>query len=112
MVKKTISKRTDHGSEQFLFRLPDGMRKQLAEVAEHEGRTMSSVIVVALAMYFESQRPPAADIKTELKELRDRLGNLEQKLGKADAAVSRPADDMADMEDRLDRILDTTPKKK
>jgi predicted transcriptional regulator len=60
MAKTTISKRTDRGSDQFLLRLPDGMRKQLAEVAEREGRTMSAVIVVALAAYFEQERQSAA----------------------------------------------------
>jgi hypothetical protein len=34
------------------------MRKQLAKVAEHEGRTMGAVIVTALAKYFESEDAP------------------------------------------------------
>jgi predicted transcriptional regulator len=88
MVKKTISKKTGPGSEQFQLRLPDGMRKQLAEVAEREGRSMNVVIVTALQMYFESERQSAAvraqihaahqpgyemDVATALKDLEDRL---------------------------------------
>jgi hypothetical protein len=84
MVKKAISKKTDRGSEQFLLRLPDGMRKRLAEVAEREGRTMSSVIVVALARYFESERPPpvsigyrrSAGIEAAIKDLADQHREL------------------------------------
>jgi hypothetical protein len=88
MVKKAISKRTDRGSEQFQLRLPTGMRKQLAEVAEREGRTMNSVIIVALVRYFETERQSAAlraqiapgqeSIDTE--GLEDLVVRLDQKL--------------------------------
>jgi predicted transcriptional regulator len=87
MVKN--SKKTDHGSEQFLLRLPDGMRKRLAEVAEREGRTMSSVIVVALARYFENERQSAAvraqiqapgQESIDTKGLEDLVVRLDQKL--------------------------------
>jgi predicted DNA-binding protein len=76
------SKKTGHGSEQFLFRLPGGMRERLAKVAEREGRTMGAVIVVALAEYFENHdaAPPgsrgyrrSAEIEAALKDLEDRL---------------------------------------
>jgi hypothetical protein len=92
MVKKAISRKTDRGSEQFQLRLPDGMRKRLADVAERQGHTMNAVIVTALAMYFQySENQDVAlrenqSIATDIKDLRDRLANLEQKLNeKADA---------------------------
>jgi hypothetical protein len=75
MVKKTISKRTDRGSDQFLLRLPVGMRGQLAEVAEREGRTMSAVIVVALAAYFEQERQSAA-VRAQLHANRLETGTV------------------------------------
>ena len=89
MVKKAISKKTGRGSEQFQLRLPDGMRKQLAEVAEREGRTMNAVIVVALVRYFETERQSAAlraqiqapgQGSTDIKGLEDLVVRLDQKL--------------------------------
>ena len=83
-MKKTISKKTDHGSEQFLLRLPDGMRERLAKVAERQGHTMNAVIVTALARYFEDGDAPS--IKDEISELRLRLARLEARLSEADSA--------------------------
>jgi predicted transcriptional regulator len=89
MVKKAISKKTGRGSEQFQLRLPDGMRKQLAEVAGREGRTMNAVIVVALVRYFENERQSAAlraqiqapgQGSTDTKGLEDLVVRLDQKL--------------------------------
>jgi hypothetical protein len=92
MVKKTISKKTGPGSDQFQLRLPDGMRKQLAEVAEREGRSMNVVIVTALQMYFEHERQSAAlraqlhaagpeiGASTDAKGLEDRFDQLDRKL--------------------------------
>jgi hypothetical protein len=82
---KTISKKADAS---VLLRLPDSMRKRLARVAKSEKRSMNAVIMVALARYFESERPPPvsigyrlpADLKTALDDLRDRLANQDQKL--------------------------------
>jgi hypothetical protein len=83
MAKKTISKRTDRGSEQFLLRLPTGMREHLAKVAEREGHTMSAVIVAALAAYFANQDAASKEgqsVAAALKDLTDRLANQDQKL--------------------------------
>jgi len=55
MAKKTISKKTGRGSEQFQLRFPDGMREHLAEVAERERRSMNAVVITALAMYFANE---------------------------------------------------------
>ena len=91
MKKKIISKRVGPGSEQFQLRLPDGMRKQLAEVAEREGRSMNVVIISALATYFER----SAGIETTLKELVDLAIQhhelLTQLLLKGDIGAAREA---------------------
>ena len=90
MVKKAISKKTGPGSDQFQLRLPDGMRKQLAEVAEREGRSMNVVIVTALQMYFEQERQSAAvraqiqapgQGSTATKGFEEMVERLDQKLG-------------------------------
>ena len=101
MAKSTISKKTGQGSEQFQLRLPDGMRKHLAKVAEREGRTMNAVIVAALAMYFENERQsaalraqlrapllPALEIGTATKSLEDLVYRLDQKI----AELSKKSD--------------------
>ena len=88
MAKKTISKKTDRGSQQFLLRLPGTMRKQLAEVAEREGHTMNAVIVNALALYFNNEDMMpwskgyrlSADIETAIKNLVGQLDNQHQEL--------------------------------
>jgi hypothetical protein len=84
VAKKTISKKTGQGSEQFQLRLPDGMRKQLARVAEREGRSMNVVIVTALAMYFENEDAAKQDqllgLETAIRELTDQLANQHQTL--------------------------------
>jgi hypothetical protein len=86
MAKKTISKKTGPGSEQFQLRLPDGMRKQLAEVAEREGRSMNVVIVTALANYFENEDTAPGSkgyqVDTAIKELADQLASQHQELVK------------------------------
>jgi plasmid stability protein len=85
MAKKTISKKARQGSEQFQLRLPDGMRKQLARVAEREGRSMNAEIVHALAMYFANEdaspkESQLSGVETALKDLVDQLANQHQEL--------------------------------
>ena len=100
MAKKTVSKKTGRGSEQFQLRLPDGMRKQLEEVAERNGRSMNAEVVTALAMYFANERQSAA-VRAQLyapgleiggsaaiKGLEDLVDRLDRKLGE----LSKKAD--------------------
>ena len=86
VAKKTISKKTGQGSEQFQLRLPDGMRKQLARVAEREGRSMNVVIVTALAMYFENEdASPGSNghrVDTAINDLVDQLASQHEELVK------------------------------
>ena len=45
------------GSDQFMLRLPDGMRDFIAEIAERNGRSMNAEIVTALAGYIARFSP-------------------------------------------------------
>jgi plasmid stability protein len=101
MAKKTTIKRAGRDSDQFMVRLPDGMRKRLAVVAERNGRSMNAEIVTALAMYFENEDAApgskgyrrSAEIETALKDLVDQMANqhgelvqLIKRTAKGDAA--------------------------
>jgi hypothetical protein len=53
MAKKKISSkiRPGRGADQFMVRLPDGMRDRLAAMAARHGRSMNAEIVSALIAY-------------------------------------------------------------
>jgi plasmid stability protein len=114
MVKKTktISKKTGPGSEQFQLRLPDGMRKALAELAARNGRSMNAEIVHALAMYFENERQSVA-VRTQLRgdllaDARDRalLAKLYALVGPGpETGGSTATKGFEEMVERLDRNL-------
>ena len=38
------------GADQFMVRMPDGMREQISRVAEQSGRSMNSEIVARLSL--------------------------------------------------------------
>jgi hypothetical protein len=64
---------TTRASDKFILRLPDGMREQLAEVAERERRSMNSVALDALAMYFASKdAAPKQSLEAAVRELSER----------------------------------------
>jgi Arc-like DNA binding domain len=82
MAKKVRSKRVGRGSDQFMLRLPDGMRAHLADMAARQGRSMNAVIVTSLAVYIAHDgevdqrtiKNELAEMKQEIKHLRDTLG--------------------------------------
>lgn len=47
-----MSGKAGRGSEQFMLRLPDGMRDRIKASAAKEGRSMNAEIVNALEFYF------------------------------------------------------------
>jgi|RhiMethySRZTD1v2_1073278.scaffolds.fasta_scaffold1144613_2 plasmid stability protein len=47
----TVASRPGRGADQFMVRLPDGMRATLAELAARHGRSMNAEIVDALSQY-------------------------------------------------------------
>jgi plasmid stability protein len=83
-MAKTTAKRAGRDSDQFMVRLPDGMRKQLARVAGHNGRSMNAEIVTALAMYFAKEDATKQDqllgVETAIRELTDQLSTQHQTL--------------------------------
>jgi predicted transcriptional regulator len=99
MAKKTISKKTGPGSEQFQLRLPDGMRKQLARVAERNGRSMNAEIVTALANYFENEdaSPPASRPRWPVA--------AESKGYRVDTAIKDLVDQIAEQHRELVRLI-------
>jgi hypothetical protein len=52
-------KKPGRGSEQFVLRLPEGMRDQIKASAEDSGRSMNQEIITVLEEYFPS--PPTDD---------------------------------------------------
>jgi plasmid stability protein len=80
MAKKTTVKRAGRDSDQFMVRLPDGMRKHLAVVAERNGRSMNAEIVTALAMYFEKEDAAKQDQLLGEAAIRELLANQQQTL--------------------------------
>lgn len=64
--KKTVSKtRPGRGADQFIVRLPPGMRDTLAELAAEHGRSMNAEVVDALARYVEFARSKPEQVFTE-----------------------------------------------
>jgi hypothetical protein len=63
--------RPGRGSDQFMVRLPDGMRDTIAKMAERNGRSMNAEIVSALADHIvRDGQPSKDDITAALTELR------------------------------------------
>jgi len=56
MAKRVASR----GSEQFMLRLPDGMRDRIRAEADANGRSMNAEIVERLEQSFRSERSPSS----------------------------------------------------
>ena|SRR6185312_10122304 len=57
MVKKVQKTRPGRGSDQFVIRMPPGMRDHLAKLAGEHGRSMNSEILEALERYIANDLP-------------------------------------------------------
>ena len=56
MAKKIVrATKAGRGSDQFMVRMPPGMRSALADAAERSGRSTNAEIVARLAFSFEEQ---------------------------------------------------------
>jgi Arc-like DNA binding domain len=76
-VKKRTDTPVNRESDKIIARLPDGMRKHLAEVAEREGRSMNAVVVTALALYFAQESVSAQErIEDDLQGVQIALEKL------------------------------------
>jgi hypothetical protein len=69
--------RVGRGSDQFIVRLPEGMREYLSEVAERSGRSMNAEIVAALAVHFANEGVPLNDrVKNEIIDMQKAIEDL------------------------------------
>jgi hypothetical protein len=69
--KKTASQtRAGRGSDQFIVRMPPGMRDFIAKIAEHEGRSMNTEIILALTKHMASYDPnaKAVDVSAQIMQ--------------------------------------------
>jgi predicted HicB family RNase H-like nuclease len=64
--KRPASKRVSRGSEQFMLRLPDGMRQRIADFAEAFGRSMNAEIVLRLEASFRADDLAEQKLVTDL----------------------------------------------
>ncbi|MEH2503684.1 plasmid stability protein [Bradyrhizobium sp. AZCC 1578] len=80
--KKTVSKtRPGRGADQFIVRLPEGMRAHLADMAARHGKSMNAEIVTALVMHImRDGEPDESTIKSELAELKEGIKLSEEGL--------------------------------
>ncbi len=82
MVKKSKI-RPARRSNQFMVRLPDGIRKQLADMAARHGNSMDAEVVTALVHYVMGDGEPLKDeIRTAIEELRQEIKELRKALGR------------------------------
>jgi predicted DNA-binding protein len=80
--------RPGRGSDQFIVRLPDGMRERIADIAADSGRSMNAVVVEALVLHLDHVGNDAA-----LQELWDKVERLESKVEQLDAQINPRLDD-------------------
>jgi hypothetical protein len=81
-VKKRTDTSTNRESDKIIVRLPAGMRALLAELAARRGKSMNAEVVTALAVYIAhggevdetTIKSSLAELKLEIKHLRDTLG--------------------------------------
>lgn len=54
MAKKSATKIAAKDADQYMLRLPSGMRGQIAKLAEENGRSMNTEIVAAIEQHLKS----------------------------------------------------------
>lgn len=74
------------GSDQFVVRLPPGMRDKIAEVAERNGRSMNAEIVSILesSLKVESEYGPLDEVIGEIWNAIESLQREVNAIGKGD----------------------------
>ncbi len=74
------------GSDQFVVRLPPGMRDKIAEVAERNGRSMNAEIVSILesSLKFESEYGPLDQVIGEIWGAIEGLQREVEAMGRGD----------------------------
>jgi predicted DNA-binding protein len=87
MAKKAAGRRKRPGrdADQFVVRLPDGMRDRIANIAEETGRSMNTIIVEALALQLDHVEHGLED---QVVELWAKVETLESKVEGLDAQIN------------------------
>jgi hypothetical protein len=68
-------------ADQFVLRMPDGMRDRIAQAAERNGRSMNNEIIHRLGLTLpEAETPLGAEILDTLREAKLRILALQQRL--------------------------------
>jgi predicted DNA-binding protein len=80
MAKQTASTRPGRGADQFIVRMPDGMRDRIAALARVNGRSMNAEIVAALERYIQDE--------DSIPMLWDRIEKLESMVRDHDAQLN------------------------
>jgi Arc-like DNA binding dprotein len=96
-------KRPGRGSDQFIVRLPDGMRELIAEMAERHGRSMNAEIVNALAhqiLRFSPGKHPDGMVEVMNDAMAERIlrGEVQhavREMGRKLEALAKELDQMA-----------------
>ena len=79
-MKATALSRVSRHADQFIVRLPDGMRDRIAEAAKANGRSMNAEIVHRLEQSFTQQATDAvAQIHAMVTEIRAEFDQIKQK---------------------------------
>lgn len=80
-------------ADKFMLRMPDGMRERIAEVAKANNRSMNSEIIArleaSLTLGDTGQKEASlakhlTEHQHEMRELRERLMQLDERLARAD----------------------------
>jgi plasmid stability protein len=115
MGDKEMAAKPKRDFDQFIVRLPDGMRSTLAELAARNGRSMTAEVVAALTAYFAKEEAAKQDQLGVEPALRELLANQQATLEllKKMITTAPAATGAAPIDKRLDELLnDIDPQKK
>ncbi|TAI60307.1 Arc family DNA-binding protein [Bradyrhizobium sp. Leo170] len=80
-VKKRTDTSTNRESDKIIVRLPEGMRKHLADMASRRGKSMNAEVVTALTIHImRDGEPDESTVKSELAELKEEIKLSEEGL--------------------------------
>ena len=77
MGKKIVKKTAGRGSDQYMLRLPEGMRGIIARLAEANGRSINSEIVDALAKHIMG-KDLITDLANKVGEMEEMIKELQE----------------------------------
>jgi Arc-like DNA binding domain len=108
MAKKTAKRQSGKDTDQFIVRMPPGMRDTFAKLAEERGRSMNSEVVTALAAYI------AQDGESDQRTIKDALADIKESLDsmreRVEAATGAREQFSADLKAQFDADPDAASK--